>query len=79
LTEAATATNVEHDRSNKEAGMRLTTGDQIRHRRRNQYGTFHGDTFNGVPAGDADTVWVVFDGSDTAERVSRHQLAKVVG
>jgi hypothetical protein len=59
--------------------MRLDYNDRIRHRRRDQYGTFKGDTYNGVPAGDAVTVWVVFDGEDTAERVSRDQLAKVIG
>lgn len=59
--------------------MRLDYNDQVRHRRRDQYGVYKGDTYNGVPAGYADTVWVVFDGEDTAERVSRDQLAKVIG
>ena len=59
--------------------MKLHYNDKIRHRRRDQYGIFKGDTYQGVPAGDADTVWVIFDDEDTAERVSRDQLAKVVG
>ena len=53
--------------------MKLRPGDRVRHRRRDQYGTYQG------PAAHPDDAWVRFDGELDAEVVSRHQLAKVAG
>ena len=49
---------------------KLAPGDRVRHRRRDQYGTFVSKTV------DPDTVWVEFDDGEE-EKVSRDQLAKV--
>lgn len=53
--------------------MKLRTGDRIRHRRRNQYGTYMGPSTRECDAE------VKFDGDDFVQIVSRDQLAKVMG
>ena len=50
---------------------KLRIGDRIRHRRRDQYGTYGGVT------SDPTVAWVTFDGELDPVKVSRDQLAKV--
>ncbi len=52
---------------------KLRIDDRVRHRGRDQYGTYKGP--DDTP--DPDAVWVRFDGGDDDEKVSREQLSKV--
>lgn len=54
--------------------MKIRPGDKVRHRRRDQYGVYSSDV-----AGDPDSAMVTFEGDDVPTKVSRDQLAKVMG